>query len=280
MPGDLEDELDRLYGVDLADFVAERTRLAGALRKEGRQAEAARVQELRKPSLAVWTVNQLARRRREGVDLLLDAGHRLAVAQRALLTGGDQKAFERARKDEQAALKRLVQAARSMLAERASTAMLERVTSTLRAAAVSDAARPDLARGRLTQEVASTGFEAFTGVPISTARPRKQSVPSQQRGATNSLDRQEAVRQAVPKRDAITLARADLKAARERETSVAKRLREAERAEREARERWKRAEQTAEGLRAGHQAAASAVEEARAKLEEARRPSEGASDQP
>jgi hypothetical protein len=118
MSVDLEDELDRLYGVELADFVAERTRLARALRKEGRQVEAARVQELRKPSLSVWTVNQLARRRRKDVGLLLDAGHRIAVAQHALLTGGDQKAFERARKDEQAALKRLVQAARSILAER------------------------------------------------------------------------------------------------------------------------------------------------------------------
>ncbi len=46
--------LDRLYGVELADFVAERTGLARALRKEGRQAEATRVQELRKPSLSVW----------------------------------------------------------------------------------------------------------------------------------------------------------------------------------------------------------------------------------
>ncbi len=49
-----------------------------------------------------------------------------------------------------------------------------------------------------------------------------------------SLGGQEAARQAAAKRDAITLARADLKAAKERETSLAKRLREAERAEREA----------------------------------------------
>jgi len=85
VPVDLEDELDRLYGLDLADFVAERTRLTRALRKEGRRAEAAQVQELRKPSLSVWTINQLARRRRKDLDLLLDAGHRLAMAQRALL---------------------------------------------------------------------------------------------------------------------------------------------------------------------------------------------------
>jgi hypothetical protein len=272
VPGDLEDELDRLFGVELADFVGERTRLTRALRKEGRRAEAAQVQELRKPSLSVWTINQLARRRPKDLDLLLDAGHRLAVAQRALLTGGDQKAFEQARKDEQAALKRLVQAARSILAERASTATVERVSSTLRAAAVSDDARPDLARGRLTQDVAPTGFEAFTGVPISTARPGKQPVPSQPRHATNSLAREEAARQAAAKRDAITRARSDLKAARERETGLAKRLREAERAGREARASYQRAERIAEGLRADHQLAASGVEAARAKLGDVRRP--------
>ncbi len=74
VPVDLEDELDRLYGVPLAEFVGERTRLATALRKEGRRAEAEQVKELRKPSVSVWTVNQLARRHRKDLDLLLDAG--------------------------------------------------------------------------------------------------------------------------------------------------------------------------------------------------------------
>jgi len=128
------------------------------------------------------------------------------------------------------------QAARSILAERGSTATLERVTSKLRAAALSDDARPDLARGRLTQDIAPAGFEAFTGVPVSTARPRKQPAKSQPQRATNNPDRQEAARQAAAKRDAITRARGTLKAARERETSLAKRLREAERAERGPRE--------------------------------------------
>jgi hypothetical protein len=262
---DLEEELNRLYGAELDDFVAERTRLARALREEGRRAEAARVQELRKPSLSVWAVNQLARRERKDVDLLLDAGHRLAAAQRALLTGGDRKAFEQAREVEQAALKRLVQAARPILGERASTATLERVTSTLRAAAVSDDARPDLGRGRLTGDVGLAGFDAFAGVPTGATAPRRERSPSPPPRA------KEAARQAAAKREAIARARAELKAATGREKALAKELREAEHAEREARERFQRAERAVECLRADHKAAARAVEAARARLESAGR---------
>ena len=270
MPVDLEHELDRLYGVDLAEFVAERTRLAGALRKEGRRAEADQVKELRKPSLSVWAVNQLARRRRKDIDLLLDAAHRLAAAQRALLTGGDKQAFERATKTEREALNRLSQAARSMLAERASMATLERLTSTLRAAAVSDADRPDLARGRLTTDIDLAGFDVFAGGPASVAtqpKPRPQS----RRATDDRAEREQAEREAATKRATITRTRAELKSAREREATVAKKLREAERAERATRATHQQAERTVERIRTDHEAAVSAVESARAKLDEAQR---------
>jgi hypothetical protein len=263
MSGDLEDELGRLYGVDLADFVGERTRLASALKNDGRRAEAARVQELRKPSLPVWTVNQLARQRRKEVDLLLDAGHRLAAAQRALLTGGDQTAFERARSDEQAALKRLAGAARTILAERASNTTLERVTATLRAAAVSDDARPDLARGRLTEEVASTGFEAFAGSATSTATPRKQTAPSRRRSASNDRESQAAAQRAAAKRDEVARAQAELRAAEERASRLAEQLREAEHTEQEARAGYDQAKQAVKDLRAEYRAASRVVDAAR-----------------
>jgi hypothetical protein len=269
VPLDIEDELDRLYGVDLGDFVAERTRLMGLLRKEGRRAKAQQVQELRKPSLSVWAVNQLARERRKDIDLLLDAAHRLAVAQRALLTGGgDRQAFERASTTEREVLNRLSQAARSILAERASAATLERVTSTLRAAAASDAARVDLARGRITTDIDLAGFEAFAGGPASVpSAPKPKAQP--RRGNDDHAVREQAEREAAAKRAAINRARAELKSARERDANLAKRLREAERAERAARATHQQAERTVERVRADHEAASNAVEAARAKLEEA-----------
>jgi hypothetical protein len=270
VPVDLEDELDRLYGVPLAEFVAERTRLATALRKEGRRAEAEQVKELRKPSVSVWTVNQLARRDRKDLDLLLDAGTRLAAAQRALLTGGDKKAFEQASNDEREALNRLSKKAQSILAERGSTATLERVNSTLRAAAVSETARPDLARGRLVSDVDPTGFEAFTGSPATVAPPPKPKArpddTTEDKAKRLQDERLEAARRA-----AINKARAKLKSARERSARLAKKLRDLENAERAARTELERVRRKVECARADHQAAASAVEAAHAKLEEAER---------
>jgi len=268
MPLDIEDELARLYGADLAEFVVERTRLAGALKKEGRRAEAQRVRELRKPSLSVWVVNRLAHSHRKELDLLLDAAHRLSVAQRTLLTGGDRQAFDQASKAERESLHRLAKAARSILGERASAATLERVTSTLRAAAVSDDVRPDLARGRLTVDVDLAGFEAFAGVPTSAPSAPK---PRYHRGADEHVEREQAEREAAARRATIERAKAALRSAREREAKLAKKLRESERSERAARATHQRAERAVERLRTDHDAAATEVEAARARLDEAQR---------
>src|SRR6266508_3275581 len=91
----LEEAIDRLYSVDLAEFVPERTRLVKELRAEGRRAEAQQVAELRKPTTAAWAVNQLARKHRRDVDLLLDAGHRLREAQAEVLRTRKAGEFER-----------------------------------------------------------------------------------------------------------------------------------------------------------------------------------------
>jgi hypothetical protein len=232
VPLDLEREIDELYGVPLEEFVPARTRLAKALRGDGRRAEAARVQELRKPTLPAWTVNQLVRRQRRDADLLLDAGHRLGEAQRALLAGGGQDAFADARRRLDEALRRLLDGARSILGERASAATLDRVGSTLRAAALSDDARPELALGRLAAEVEQTGFEALAGAVPPPAKPRR---------------REEAAR-----RRALERARANVEAARDREVA--------------AREAAEAAGREAERLRAEHDAAAAALAAAEAEL--------------
>jgi hypothetical protein len=233
VPLDLEREIDELYGVTLDEFVPARTRLAKALRAEGRRAEAARVQELRKPTLPAWTVNQLVRLQRRDADLLLDAGHRLREAQAALLAGGAQDAFADARRRLDEALRRLLDGARSILAGRASAAMLDRVGATLRAAALSEEARPELALGRLAAEVEQSGFDALAGaVPPPAKAPRR---------------REDAAR-----RRALERARAKVEAARGREAGA---RRAAEAAEREAAR-----------LRAEHAAAAAALAAAEAEL--------------
>ncbi len=269
MPIDLEAELDRLYGVDLADFVAERTRLARALRTEGRRVEADRVKGLRKPSLSVWAVNQLARTRPKEMELLLDAGGRLAVAQRALLTGGDKAAFEHASEAEREALDGLARAARSLLGPKGSAATLDRMIVTLGAAAVSDSARPELERGRLTSDVDFTGFDAFSGAAgaATSGTPTAKS----RRADESRPEREEIERAAAAKRALIAQVRSEVKSATEHEESAATRLHEAERAERDARAAHEQAQHAVTRYRADHQAAASALAAARAHLEQAQR---------
>jgi hypothetical protein len=167
-----DEALDELYGAPLAEFVAERKRLAKKL--EG--ADAAALAKVRKPNVAAWTLNQLARRERRDVDLLLDAGHRLRQAQTGVLQGAEKTAFEDARRKEADALKRLTKAAERLLRDDrggASSTALAQIGEGLRAAAISEEGRELLARGRFTEPPKAAGFEAFAGIDVPKRRPRR-----------------------------------------------------------------------------------------------------------
>jgi D-serine deaminase-like pyridoxal phosphate-dependent protein len=160
-----DEALDELYGAPLDQFVAERKRLAAQLEGD----DAKELAKLRKPSIAAWTLNQLARRERRDVDLLLDAGHRLRQA------GLDKPAVERARKAEIDALKRLHAAARRLGAREQT---LTNVDEALRASAVTEAGREQLALGRFTEPpAASVGFEAYAGLEVPKRKPKAKPKP-------------------------------------------------------------------------------------------------------
>jgi hypothetical protein len=170
----LDEATDSLYGAELDDFVAERTRLARELRDAGDRTGSAQVAKLKKPTLAAWALNQLSRRRRRDVDLLLDAGHRLRQAQEGVVQGADRSSLEQAQKTERDTLRRLTQEAGRLLGA-ASPAVLAQISNTLRAAAVSEAGRELLARGRFTTPLESEGFDVLGTLPVSRgARPKKR----------------------------------------------------------------------------------------------------------
>jgi hypothetical protein len=158
----LDAEIDRLYGLPLAEFTKERDALARRLRADGKRDEATAIADLRKPVLAAWVVNRLARACRTDVESLVEAA--------AAIRAGKPDAGERFRTIADG----LARAAREVLAgadRRPSDAVLRDVATTLRAAA---AAEPDvLLRGRLTEPVEATGFEAMAG-----AAPRRPSSPA------------------------------------------------------------------------------------------------------
>src|SRR5919198_3502911 len=84
---ELESELDDLFGRPLDEFTSARNELARRLKKAGQDDAAARVQALKKPSVPVWAVNQLARRHPDEVQELVAAGERLRTAQQQAFRG-------------------------------------------------------------------------------------------------------------------------------------------------------------------------------------------------
>ena len=226
----LDAEIDRLYGLPLAEFTKERDALARRLRADGKRDEATTIADLRKPVLAAWVVNRLARACRTDVESLVEAA--------AAIRAGKPDAGERFRTIADG----LARAAREVLAgadRRPSDAVLRNVATTLRAAA---AAEPDvLLRGRLTEPVEATGFEAMAG-----AAPRRPSSPAAGRQPKKKKKLQ-------PDRARVQAARNALAEAREEARRLA---RAADAAEREA-----------SRLRADADAAGQSVADAAAALE-------------
>lgn len=247
------DEIGWLYGLPLAEFTEARNALARRFRDEGERASAVRVKELRKPSVPAWTVNQLVRTREVDVQRLIKAGERLRHAHEQALAGDSPGDFEEAQRDEQTALSRLRAAAQETLdASGHSGSMLERVISTLRAAATTEDGRRLLKEGRLTEELEPPGFDALLGVPL---KPRakqptkpKQPAPKAKRTTPQAAEKRQGgqtaqrrdAEQRAERRQALSDTRAHVRQLRQQADKARQRMRqaerEAERAERAAAE--------------------------------------------
>jgi hypothetical protein len=245
---DLEEELDRLFGLPREEFTAARNDLARRMKDAGQNAIAARVRELKKPTVPVWAVNQLARRQSKEIEQLLAAVEELRGSQEAALRGGEASNLREATAAERDAVHTLTHLAREALAAEGTAptaAALERVASLLRSAAVDPVGRDLLAAGRLTEELEATGFAAFEGVQVPARRSRTK--PRQARGADAAAERRrrERLRKLRDRADKLSAAAADAE-------------REAERAEREA-----------ERVRRKAERAGAAADSARAELDAA-----------
>src|SRR5918997_4499174 len=129
-----EEIVDELYGAPFDEFVARRDAAAKELKREKRGEEADAVKALRKPALAGWAVNQLARRERDLVDGLLAAGAALRQAR-----GGD--ALRDATHEERDAVEDLASRAAGLLREAGHTVSdktAAELRDTLHAAALDD----------------------------------------------------------------------------------------------------------------------------------------------
>jgi hypothetical protein len=254
---ELDEELGRLYALPLDEFTSARNELAKQLRKESRREEADHVKALAKPSVAAWAVNQLAHRRTKRLRALLEAADEVRSAQERALKGSGGDELREASQRERQLVTELRREARQLLAEgghAASDATLQRVATTLSSAAVDAEARPLLEAGRLSEEVAASGFDAFAGMAVPSQAPR---APARGRPAPKA--REERPPSAGEERRRLAelrkQARALDKEARDAEREAMRAARAAERAEREA-------ERAAEAARRAADDAKEAADEA------------------
>ena len=158
-----------LYALPLDEFTAARDKLARDLKDAGATEDAARVKALRKPSVAAWTVNQLARRHPEDMEKLLALRDEMEDAGGAQLRAvGDKRRH---------LLAALVKKAEKVLQDGghgASAGTLEKVTQTLQAGATDEEVEL-LRTGRLTRELSPSGFAGFA---FSAAAPATAQAPS------------------------------------------------------------------------------------------------------
>ena len=163
MKSKLEDDIDALFRLPLAEFTGERNTLAARLKKEGRRNDADRVKLLAKPSVSAWAVNQLYWDHREAFDQLMASGKRLRPAQKLRLAGKVASVRDSldARRE---ALIHLSDLAEELLRDAGSSPSLDtlrRVTTTLEAlSTVPDGATP----GRLTQDLDPPSFDSLASL--------------------------------------------------------------------------------------------------------------------
>jgi hypothetical protein len=185
----VDEEVERLYGLPLEEFTAERNALARELRKAGERESADSVQALPKPSISAWVVNQLARRERLQMRSLLTAGDRLRKAQEDLLGGGTRDELREAVERQRDVVAALLESAKDILRSAghpATDATLERVRGTLTSAAGSDEGKRLVEEGLLTEDLDPAGFGPLA-LGTGTARPTRRAT-----GATDGRKRKPA----------------------------------------------------------------------------------------
>jgi len=157
------------------EFVKARDALVRKLRDEGQTEEARRIAALRRPSTALWIVNQLARRDSRAVDALIEASQR---AQQAQLHGGGSDELRDAMHAQRETMRRLLGEADKAARDAGTALTLElqrRIQDTVQTAAT---AEPDALRaGTLEHELSPAGFGALlsgTAAVVAKAAERRQ----------------------------------------------------------------------------------------------------------
>jgi hypothetical protein len=251
---DLDACLDAIFAAPADGFVAAREALVRELKQAGRRDDAATVHALRRPTVAVWSLNQMARAQPDQLAALVAAGDEVDELQQC---GADARDDLRAAARRRRALLDGLTEVAAAFADRPDGVRAS-VAATLDAAALDPSLQDDLLRGRLTAELApAVRFLGDVGDTGDAPRPPRPARPAR---ATKRAA------PAPPPRDDLAARRAAtaLAEARERAEVVADEMREAETDSRDAQQRVDDAHRRVAELE-------SALADARAEVADAKR---------
>jgi hypothetical protein len=268
----VSDDLDSLFAAPPPEFIEERKRIVAALKDAGRKDEAKAIEKIPRPTLAVWTVNQIARRDPELVRRLGEITERLQVA-----AGPDYAA---AAVEHRHALQQLRERAGEVLADAGheiAPSIVQRVIANLRAAAGSAETRASLEQGRLARDVEEPEIaslfgtapeqlqaeESAAGEHAAATAARPGGAAAKASSETSAADRQADERARAKQ---IAVAEREVKRRRGADAAARKEVTRAEGAVTSARERLAIAEIRAASARAAAEGAARALAEAEADL--------------
>jgi len=269
LPTSLEDAADLLYGVGREEFIGYRDALVKQVRQAGDRELAGEIAGLRKPSVAAWVANRLAREFPDEIGALEELGSSLRDAQDKL--EGD--ALRQLSRQRHGLINALVERGRRIAREEAvrlGDPAVRELERTIGAALADPVAARALAGGQLAggmeagPGLGEGGVSAALGGPASGARSARPAHPG--RPAQRRPDRRPS-RPAAPARDpggdGDRQVREQEDDGTEQERAEQERA-EQERAERERREREERerAEQAAREARAHADEAADAARRA------------------
>jgi hypothetical protein len=245
---DFEEAADAVYAAPAADFIATRNELAKQLKADGDALASTRLKALRKPTVAAWIANLVARRLPDELDDLLALGDEFREAT-ADLDG--ERLRELTPKRHQLLDKLSKEAARLADEEgqKVSADVGQKLRETLDAALVDPAAGDAVREGRLSSALRHVGF----GVVDETGEPSNVTPLTDER------------RKAARDRRKAQQAETDEKATAEQQREAAQR----EQDEREAAEKAK-AKQAFEDAVAAAQQAEAEVEDLDTQLDNAR----------
>src|SRR4051794_419534 len=110
-------EFTELFALDPTEFVAARDQLVRERKAAGDKAGAAAVKALKRPTVPLWALNQVARQDPDTVDALVGAAADARAAQGAVLDGGKPDELRDALTRRREALAAVARAARSVLTD-------------------------------------------------------------------------------------------------------------------------------------------------------------------